>query len=100
MSKFCLDCQREVTPVRNIGVGTLLIILFTVFSWIFVVPFYPKRCPICKGLNFKEDKLPASAPARELTQEEKNRSAKQLKIIGAVLAAAFIVAIIILKLTK
>ena len=46
---YCKHCQRDVQPKRHIGVGTLILVLLTGFIWIIFIPFYQKRCPICKG---------------------------------------------------
>jgi hypothetical protein len=45
--KYCNQCQRNVTPRRKIGIGTLILVLITCFIWIIFIPFYQKRCPIC-----------------------------------------------------
>ena len=47
--KYCTLCQRNVTPKRKIGVGTLIGIIFTGFIWLLFIPFYKKRCPLCQG---------------------------------------------------
>lgn len=44
---FCPSCKRETWYKRNIGVGTLLAALATCGFWIFVIPFYKKRCKVC-----------------------------------------------------
>jgi hypothetical protein len=50
--RYCEACQRNVTPKRKIGVGTLILFLVTGFIWLLVIPFYSKRCPICQGTSF------------------------------------------------
>jgi hypothetical protein len=47
--KYCNLCKRNVEPCRQIGVGTLIAVLITVGAWLFLIPFYSKKCPICKG---------------------------------------------------
>jgi ribosomal protein L37E len=56
--RYCQLCQRPVEAKRHIGVGTLILVLFTCFLWIIAIPFYSKRCPICKSLELS--KLPKS----------------------------------------
>jgi len=52
-TKYCSNCNQQVTPHRKIGIDTLILCLITSFIWIIFIPFYSKRCPICKGVNFK-----------------------------------------------
>jgi len=48
MSRFyCKDCKRKVTGKRNIGIGTFIMFFLTSGLWLFAIPFYAKRCPIC-----------------------------------------------------
>jgi hypothetical protein len=47
--KYCELCKREVEPRRQIGVGTLLMVFITFGMWLFLIPLYSKKCPICKG---------------------------------------------------
>lgn len=44
----CFRCG-VVEGRRNIGVGTLLLVLITTGWWLLAIPFYKKRCPICKA---------------------------------------------------
>lgn len=48
--KYCTLCQRNVSPKRKIGIGTLIGILCTGVIWILFIPFYKKRCPLCQGV--------------------------------------------------
>ena len=48
-TKFCGMCERKVAPERVIGVGTILLALCTAGTTLLLIPFYKKRCPICKG---------------------------------------------------
>lgn len=50
--KYCLNCKQMVEPKRNIGIGTFILVLMTAFFWVLLIPFYSKRCPLCKGTNF------------------------------------------------
>ncbi len=51
-TKYCVNCDRVVEAKRVIGVGTFILALITSGIWLFIIPFYSKRCPICKGTNF------------------------------------------------
>jgi hypothetical protein len=54
MSKrLCMDCKRVVTAKRVIGIGTLLLVIITGGFALSLLPFYRKRCPICKGTDLK-----------------------------------------------
>lgn len=46
--KYCTLCERNVEPRRKIGVGTLILFLLTLGVWLIAIPFYLKRCPICR----------------------------------------------------
>jgi hypothetical protein len=46
---YCHLCNRPVEAKRQIGIGTLILVLITGGLAIIAIPFYPKRCSICKG---------------------------------------------------
>ncbi len=46
---YCNLCKRPVEAKRNIGIGTLLLCVLTGGFWLIAIPFYSKRCPICKS---------------------------------------------------
>jgi hypothetical protein len=46
---YCALCNRPVEATRHIGVGTVALAVFTAGLSLFAVPFYPKRCAICKS---------------------------------------------------
>lgn len=46
---YCNFCKRPVDARRVIGVGTLILAICTAGFWLLLIPFYGKRCPICKG---------------------------------------------------
>jgi hypothetical protein len=50
--KYCLNCKQNIEAKRNIGIGTLILVLCTLGWWLLLIPFYTKRCPLCKGTNF------------------------------------------------
>jgi len=51
-TKYCLNCERVVAAKRVIGVGTYLMTCLSLGMWLVFIPFYSKRCPICKDSNF------------------------------------------------
>ncbi len=53
-SKYCVNCDRVVEAKRIVGAGSLIMVLCTLGWWILAIPFYSKRCPICKGTSFGE----------------------------------------------
>jgi len=51
--KFCNWCERNVDAKRKIGVGTYILICFSVGLWLLAIPFYKQRCSICNnGTSF------------------------------------------------
>lgn len=53
--QHCTLCDRKVSAQRQIGVGTLILVILTAGLWLLAIPFYEQRCPICKSGEFKED---------------------------------------------
>ncbi len=47
--KYCGLCKRNVETKRQIGVGTLILAICTAGFWILLIPFYSKRCSLCKS---------------------------------------------------
>lgn len=52
--RHCTLCQRPVEPKRVIGAGTIILAVCTGGLWLLLIPFYSKRCPICKGKALTE----------------------------------------------
>ena len=46
---FCALCARPVEPKRHIGALTIFFGVITAGFSLLAVPFYRKRCPICKS---------------------------------------------------
>ena len=46
---YCALCGRAVEANRQIGVGTVALAVLTAGVSLLAVPFYPKRCNICKS---------------------------------------------------
>jgi hypothetical protein len=43
----CDNCGKITGHRRALGMGTLFAAIITAGLWIFVTPFYPKRCIVC-----------------------------------------------------
>jgi hypothetical protein len=56
--KHCTLCDRKVSAQRQIGVGTLILVIMTAGLWLVAVLLYEERCPICKAAEFREDSDP------------------------------------------
>lgn len=48
-SVYCALCDRPVESSRHIGVGTVVAAVLTAGISLLFVPFYRKRCPICRS---------------------------------------------------
>jgi len=46
---YCALCNRPVEARRQIGIGTIALAVVTAGLSLVAVPFYPKRCSICKS---------------------------------------------------
>ncbi len=46
-TSYCPACKRETGHARNIGVGTLLMVILTCGFWLLAIPVYSKKCGIC-----------------------------------------------------
>jgi hypothetical protein len=58
---YCALCSRPVEAKRHIGGGTIVLALLTVGVSLVAVPFYPKRCSICRSAAVSL--LPPDAPS-------------------------------------
>lgn len=45
---YCTLCERQVEGTRQIGAGSIVLAILTAGISLFAVPFYRKRCPICR----------------------------------------------------
>ncbi len=43
----CPACEKKRGYKRQIGVGSLIAVVFTGGLWLLVLPFYEKRCIVC-----------------------------------------------------
>ncbi|ERP31750.1 SHOCT domain-containing protein [Chitinivibrio alkaliphilus] len=96
-SKYCVNCERQVEARRHIGFGTVILLFITSGFWLLTIPFYPLRCPICKGTGFrarppakKKDTSAASQPRHTPIQNhdpmEQIKKLQELKEAGAITA--------------
>jgi len=46
---YCALCRRPVEAKRQVGAGTIVLGLVTAGLWFLAVPFYRKRCCICRS---------------------------------------------------
>lgn len=46
---YCALCGRSVEAKRQIGAGTIILAVVTGGVWLVAIPFYRKRCSICKS---------------------------------------------------
>jgi hypothetical protein len=46
---LCTLCGRPVEARKHIGVGTVALAIVTWGLWLIAIPFYQKRCSICKS---------------------------------------------------
>lgn len=61
--KYCSVCEKNVDAKRNIGIGSLIGIIVTMGFWLIAIPFYGKRCPLCKNSQLEAPKSDASLRA-------------------------------------
>lgn len=45
---YCALCRRPVEAKRQLGAGTLILAVVTGGAWLITIPFYSKRCSICR----------------------------------------------------
>ena len=94
-TKYCVNCDRVVEAKRQIGVGTLILAIITAGFWLLAIPFYSKRCPMCKGTSFgtrpsikKEDNSSISKTQQKNIQNhdpmEQIKKLQELKDAGAI----------------
>ena len=46
---YCALCRRPVEAKRQIGAGTIIVAVLTAGFSLLAIPFYSKRCSICKS---------------------------------------------------
>lgn len=46
---YCTLCRRPVEAKRHIGVGTVVLAFASAGLSLLALPFYAKRCPICRS---------------------------------------------------
>lgn len=68
---YCTLCDRPVEGTRHIGAGTIVLAVLTAGMSLLAVPFYRKRCPICRtaAVSLRSpDGSPAAAKAGSLAR--------------------------------
>lgn len=82
-SNYCENCKQVVIPKRFIGLGTIIMLLITGFFWLFFIPFYKKRCPICRANNFfkfsKQEELENHIEIKVNRKEVLNKNKEYMK---------------------
>lgn len=58
---YCALCSRPVEARRQIGAGTIILAVLSGGLWLLTVPFYRKRCSICKSPAVSDGKPGAAA---------------------------------------
>lgn len=46
---YCALCRRPVEARRQVGVGTAILAVFTAGLSLLAIPFYARRCSICRS---------------------------------------------------
>ena len=80
-TKYCNLCERKVEAKREIGVGSLLLVLLTGGLWLIAIIFYGERCSICKS--------------KALVSEKGASTSNALPILLGILAFLFIMRVVV-----
>ncbi|HEX6135850.1 MAG TPA: hypothetical protein VFZ24_17885 [Longimicrobiales bacterium] len=67
---YCALCGRPVEAKRQIGAGTIILAVLTGGVWLAAIPFYRKRCSICKSAAVSLT-APAAAAGRISAVEQR-----------------------------
>jgi hypothetical protein len=46
---YCVLCRRPVEARRQVGIGTAILAVFTAGLSLLAIPFYARRCSICRS---------------------------------------------------
>jgi hypothetical protein len=74
---YCALCRRPVEARRHIGAGSVLLAFATMGFSVLAIPFYSKRCSICKSTAVTQTPIesqaqaPAGALARTAALEQR-----------------------------
>ena len=77
---YCNLCKRPVEAKRNIGIGSLILIVLTFGVWLLAIPFYSKRCAICKSDSLSDSSHTAEGIA--LGVNPKKNGTNWLLVLG------------------
>ncbi|HSK18276.1 MAG TPA: hypothetical protein VK912_04005 [Longimicrobiales bacterium] len=74
---YCALCRRPVDARRQIGAGTIIVGVLTAGFSLLAIPFYSKRCSICKSAAVSDidpnTVLAGASPARISDMEQRLR---------------------------
>jgi hypothetical protein len=62
---YCALCRRPVEARRDIGVGTVALAVVTAGLSLLAIPFYPKRCSICKSTALSSAAIEGAADLQD-----------------------------------
>lgn len=94
-TKYCLHCERTIEAGRIIGIGTFILAICTWGFSLLLIPFYSKKCPICKGTDFgekpaeKKEPVIISTPVNNNDPFEKIKKLQELKDSGVLTLEEF-----------
>ena len=85
---FCALCSRPVEARRQIRAGTIALAVLTAGISLLAVPFYPKRCSICKStaVSYSRPESAAGDPSRSRLEQLEQRLRvveEDLEVAGA-----------------
>lgn len=86
---YCALCRRPVEAGRQIGVGTVALAVATAGIWLVAIPFYPKRCSICRSTALSSrppDEVAGGTGGAQLSRLEELE--RRLRIVEDELEAA------------
>lgn len=76
---YCALCRRPVDARRQIGAGTIVLAVVTGGMWLVAIPFYRKRCAICRTAAVS-DAAPDGTPLFQLTRLPDRLSAVEQRL--------------------
>lgn len=75
---YCGLCRRPVEARRQVGVGTAILAVFTAGLSLLAIPFYPRRCSICKSAAVFA-KAPGGEPVGDASATRLGASEQRLR---------------------
>ncbi len=79
---YCALCKRPVEARRQIGAGTIILAVATGGLWLFAIPFYEKRCAICRtaAVSLAAPPGEAGAAGGRITELERRLSVTETEL--------------------